>query len=238
VSSSQNSSISGAAGSSSQPTRFPAPLDSATAPLEDRTQAELAALARTFSKGLAFWHLSDQLDPNEAWPKFLPDLSSPVQAEALAATCPQKALFLAFLQMYEEARKELNGVTARHLEFYYREVLGLAPRGPVPDQAHIVASLKKTAAELLVPGGTAFKTKDGLEYAQKSKWWRTAPNSRIEGSLRLTPGLGGCAMQWKRLRRTVSASLSPRRIPRGIRSGTATRFRTPRWDLLFHRPFC
>jgi hypothetical protein len=167
VSSSQNSSISGAAGSSSQPTRFPAPLDSATAPLEDRTQAELAALARTFSKGLAFWHLSDQLDPNEAWPKFLPDLSSPVQAEALAATCPQKALFLAFLQMYEEARKELNGVTARHLEFYYREVLGLAPRGPVPDQAHIVVSLKKTAAELLVPGGTAFKTKDGLEYASE-----------------------------------------------------------------------
>ena len=167
MSSSQTSSISGAAGSSSQPTRFPAPLDSATAPLEDRTQAELVALARTFSKGLAFWHLSGQLDPTESWPKFLPDLSSPVQAEALAATCPQKALFLAFLQMYEEAKKELNGVTTRHLEFYYREVLGLAPRGPVPDQAHIVLSLKKTAAEILIPLGTRFKTKDGLEYASE-----------------------------------------------------------------------
>ena len=167
MSSAQNSSVSGAAGSSSQPTRFPAPLDSATAPLEGRTQAELAALARTFAKGLAFWQPSGQLDPNESWSKFLPDLSSPAQAEVMAGTCPQKALFLAFLQMYEEAKKELNGVTARHLEFYYREILGLAPRGPVPDQAHMVVSLKKTAPELLIPGGTRFKTKDGLEYASE-----------------------------------------------------------------------
>ncbi len=164
---SQNSSIAGAGGSSSQPTRFPAPLDSAFAPLEDRTQADLAALARTFAKGLAFWRLDGQLDPNESWSKFLPDLSALAQAEAQASTCPQKALFLAFLQLYEEAKKELNRVTTRHLEFYYREVLGLVPRGPVPDQAHIVVSLKKTAPEVLIPSGARFKTKDGLEYASE-----------------------------------------------------------------------
>jgi hypothetical protein len=167
MSSSQNSSFAGAGASSSQPTRFPAPLDPAFAALEDRTQADLAALARTFARGLAFWQPGGQLDPSESWSKFLPDLSSLTQAEAQAATCPQKALFLAFLRMYEDARNELNRVTARHLEFYYREVLGLAPRGPVPDQAHIVASLKKTAPEVLIPSGTRFKTKDGLEYASE-----------------------------------------------------------------------
>jgi hypothetical protein len=167
MSSSQDNSIAGTTSSSSQPTRFPAALDSASAPLEGRTQAELAALARAFAKGLAFWRLSGQLDPNESWSKFLPDLSSLVPAEAQAASCPQKALFLAFLHMYEDAKIELNRVTARHLEFYYREVLGLAPRGPVPDQAHILVSLKKTAAELLIPTGTRFKTKDGLEYTSE-----------------------------------------------------------------------
>jgi hypothetical protein len=162
----QNSAIAGTEGSSSQPTRFAPALDPAAAPLEGRTQADLAELAREFASGLVFWHLDERADTSGLWKKFLPDLRSPATTSQSAAS-PQKALFLAFLEMYEEAKKELNGVSARHLEFYYRKILGLSPRGAVPDQAHILVSLKKTASEVVIPSGSRFTTKSGLEYASE-----------------------------------------------------------------------
>jgi hypothetical protein len=162
----QNGSITGVGGSSSQPTRYASALDPATAPLEGRTQADLIDVAREFASGLVFWHLDERVDISGLWKKFLPDLRSPAATSQPAAS-PQRALFLAFLQMYEQAKKELNGVTARHLEFYYRDILGLRPRGAVPDQVHILVSLKKTASEVLIPSGSRFMIKSGLEYASE-----------------------------------------------------------------------
>ncbi|MEX2382296.1 MAG: hypothetical protein WD490_07935 [Opitutales bacterium] len=158
--------ISGTERSTSQPMRFPPALDPASAPLDGRTDEELIAFAREFAEGLAFWHMDDQLGPHGVWPKFLPDLRARGLAEIKreAALSPQKTLVLAFLQLYEKARGELNRVTGRHLDFYYRQVLGLEPDGPQPDRAHLVLALKKTATEVLLPRGAVFSTKTGLPY--------------------------------------------------------------------------
>jgi hypothetical protein len=75
MSSQPSSSSSGFAGSSSQSARFPQPLDPATAPLDGRTPAELAAFARTFAKGLRFWHVDGRDDSSGLWLKFFPDVS-------------------------------------------------------------------------------------------------------------------------------------------------------------------
>jgi hypothetical protein len=154
-------------GSSSQPARFPQALDSASAPPDGRTPGELAAFARTFAKGLRFWHTDGRDDPSGFWLKIFPEVQSIVQAEKLAAASPDKALFITFLQLYLEAQRELNCATARHLEFYYREVLGLIQRGAKPDRSHLILALKKTATELPIPAGTVFSTKSGLRYASE-----------------------------------------------------------------------
>jgi hypothetical protein len=157
----------GAERSTSQPMRFLPALDPTAAPLDSRTDAEVTAWARTFAEGLAFWHGEDQLGAAGIWPRFLPALEAKTLAEAEleAAQAPQKALFLAFLRLYEKARGELNRITDRHLEFYYRQVLGLKPRGPRPDHAHLILALKKTAVEIRVERGAVFSAKPGLQFA-------------------------------------------------------------------------
>ena len=56
---------------------------------------------------------------------------------------PHAALFLAFLELLGEARNTLNTATARHLDFFYREVLQLAGRPAVADQVHVLFELAK-----------------------------------------------------------------------------------------------
>ena len=76
---------------------------------------------------------------------------------------PHYGLFLAFLDLLAVAREDLNGLTARHLDFYYREVLRMAPRGPVPASAHVLFSLaRRVDAHLLNAGSELRAGKDAL----------------------------------------------------------------------------
>ncbi len=58
---------------------------------------------------------------------------------------PHYALFLGFLRLFEYARKEANTLTGRHLDFYYRDILGLKEKPAVPANAHLIAELAKQA---------------------------------------------------------------------------------------------
>ena len=58
---------------------------------------------------------------------------------------PHMALFLAFVELLEHPRSAINGVTARHLRFYYEEVLQLGRKPEVPDLVHIIFELARGA---------------------------------------------------------------------------------------------
>ena len=76
---------------------------------------------------------------------------------------PHYALFLAYLRLLEYARTEVNTLTGRHLDFYYREVLRLKEKGAVPGRAHLLVELARQAPGFLVKGGEPFKAgKDDL----------------------------------------------------------------------------
>ncbi len=64
---------------------------------------------------------------------------------------PHAALFLAFLRLFNHARHALNALTDAHLDFYYREVLQLVPRGPVADRVHVLFELAKNLPPCRVP---------------------------------------------------------------------------------------
>ncbi len=70
---------------------------------------------------------------------------------------PHYALFLAFLRLFRSARDQLNGIGRRHLDFYYREVLRLAPKPAKPDQVHLIAELAKGRESAALSRGTLFK---------------------------------------------------------------------------------
>ncbi|HEX5435510.1 MAG TPA: hypothetical protein VFY05_14820, partial [Candidatus Angelobacter sp.] len=83
---------------------------------------------------------------------------------------PHTTLYIAFAKLLDMLRGRINTLTGRHLDFYYRDVLGLAERGSSPDHAHLSFALAPQVDEYLLPAGTrlaAGKGPDGSvrEYA-------------------------------------------------------------------------
>ncbi len=75
---------------------------------------------------------------------------------------PSLALFMVFLRLYRSAQNELNGFTAKHLDFYYRKYLQFLPAGCTPDSAYLV--FKNVVNDGgLVPKGAAFSGGKGLD---------------------------------------------------------------------------
>lgn len=85
---------------------------------------------------------------------------------------PHMALFIAFIKLFGYAQKELNGLTRKHLEFYYRDVLRLKERQANPDAVYLIYELAKEATEYDLKKGTALtagKDARGEEMIYKTK---------------------------------------------------------------------
>ncbi|MEX2566041.1 MAG: baseplate J/gp47 family protein [Cyclobacteriaceae bacterium] len=74
-----------------------------------------------------------------------------------AETKPHLALFFGFLYIFRIAQEDLNTITSRHLDFYYRDVLQLKENPAVPDQAAVIFHLAKNVVDYLVKKGTLLK---------------------------------------------------------------------------------
>jgi hypothetical protein len=70
---------------------------------------------------------------------------------------PHYALFLSFLSLFEHAKTEVNTLTGRHLDFYYRRVLGLKEKPAEPGHAHLFVELARQVAMYELKGGVLFK---------------------------------------------------------------------------------
>src|SRR6185369_11391706 len=76
---------------------------------------------------------------------------------------PHMALFIAFAELFALARNELNGLTKRHLEFFYRDVLHLNEKPANPDSVFLIYKLAKGVDEFdLVEGRELNAGKDSL----------------------------------------------------------------------------
>ena len=83
--------------------------------------------------------------------------------ESFDAHTPHYALFLAFLKLFRFVQTDVNTITQRHLDFYYKEVLKLLPQPSQVNKAHILVELAKQVNSHLLPAGTELKAgKDSL----------------------------------------------------------------------------
>jgi hypothetical protein len=70
---------------------------------------------------------------------------------------PHTALMTAFLRLLRYAQADANAITGRHLDFYYRTVLRLQERAPVPDRALLSFRPSPASSGSLLPAGTRLK---------------------------------------------------------------------------------
>ncbi|MEM7367447.1 MAG: hypothetical protein AAF587_02530 [Bacteroidota bacterium] len=69
---------------------------------------------------------------------------------------PQAALYLAFIELFQQAQSSLNELTAKHLEFYYRDILAQQERARIPQHAIVLAELSPKTNFHPLPKGTRF----------------------------------------------------------------------------------
>lgn len=166
----------------SQPMRRPAALDPEHARVDERTTADLLAFARQYGKELVYHDDGDRPDGDfgaflgpdadlDALAALVDDPQSPRAARALGALRPHTALFLAFVALLRHGRDHMNTLTRRHLDFHLRAVLGLSPRPPVPDRAHVIVKLARKAEQALLPAGTLLD--GGKDESGKDRLYRT-----------------------------------------------------------------
>lgn len=79
----------------------------------------------------------------------------PADIQALAARA-DITMLMAFFYMLRYPIAQFQRFTRQHLQYYYRNVLGLTPKQAQPDKAHLVLTLNENALPLTLLAGTAF----------------------------------------------------------------------------------
>jgi len=158
----------------SQAGRRLAALDPAYAPIDGRGTAELLDFVQALCKQLRYCGTGDAGDGT--WMDFAAhlgngktDIATTDMAAYLADPArfagdaqqrrwlgrPHFALLLVFLELLGWARDQQNGLTGRHLDWFYRDLLRMRPRPPEPDRATVLFQLAPGVSEARVPAGTA-----------------------------------------------------------------------------------
>jgi hypothetical protein len=137
----------------SQAQRLAATPDPGGLRLDERSEADLRAWAAGLAKQLNFFNEKNGV--TGTWETFFaPDEATLAELRSRGEVPPHYALFLAFLKLFGWAREHFNGLTKRHLDFYYEQILGLARSEGQPDVVYAVVELARQATEVLLPQGT------------------------------------------------------------------------------------
>lgn len=84
---------------------------------------------------------------------------------------PATGLFMAFLKLYQRAQQQLNRFTQRHLDFYYRDVLGVTPQAATPERLYLRFEAEAGSKGVLIAKGRDFTA--GKDEALREIIYRT-----------------------------------------------------------------
>ncbi|MCW3090724.1 MAG: hypothetical protein JWP81_1793 [Ferruginibacter sp.] len=87
---------------------------------------------------------------------------------------PHMTLFITFLQLFKLAQEQMNGLTGKMLDFYYKDVLQLTPKDSIPDKTHIIFELAKDVLQYDIAKDTALNA--GKDASNKEQVYKTATN--------------------------------------------------------------
>lgn len=67
---------------------------------------------------------------------------------------PHVVLFMTFLKLLNHVKSQMNGLTRKHLDFYFLDRLGFTPKDAVPDEVNVLLDLTPGVDQLEVKKGT------------------------------------------------------------------------------------
>ncbi|MGC2776850.1 MAG: hypothetical protein WA418_14575 [Bradyrhizobium sp.] len=146
--------------------------------IDERTTRDLLAFLRGYVENLVYYDADNQ--PAGDWSGLLGDLTddqimafldNPAAASDDRLRRPHFVLLLALFRLLGTARDALNGLVPRHLDYYYRDVLRLAPKPPIPDRVFVLFDLANGAQAVQIPAGTRLPA--GRDAAKRERFFRT-----------------------------------------------------------------
>ena len=120
--------------------------------VDERDLEDLKTFVKAYAEQIRFYKRNTAIADLPTWEKFFVKKVDPKRQ-----TDPHYALFLAFLRLFKIAQDDLNKITQKHLDFYYRDVLQLKEKKATADQAFIIFELAKHVHQHLIPEGTKLK---------------------------------------------------------------------------------
>lgn len=147
-----------------QSDRLPKALSGDYVKIDERSFDDLLAQMAEYAKRLVYF--DDNMNPSGDWTEFFKDVydydKHELKKERIEALSeagdmpPHMALMMAFLKMFEVQQNNLNTLTERHLQFYYKDILGFKPREGENGKATVFFEPVKNAPEAFIPKGTLF----------------------------------------------------------------------------------
>lgn len=124
--------------------------------VDERGLEELLQYAQNLAAEIRFMASDGNWDGD--WEAFFNQRLSSTQE-----TAPHFALFYSFLKLFSFAQQDINTLTQRHMDFYFKEVLKIKEKTAVPDQVYLIVDLAKHISDFLLEKKTSFKAgKDDL----------------------------------------------------------------------------
>ena len=163
-----------------QEQRYITALDPDNFELHDFTIEDWILFAYNFSENLQYYSVSNHETPSGNWKNFFKKITTETLpfrgtreydklkekvAETLeeltkeAKLTPHLTLFVCFLKLLEFSKQRFNQLTKRHLDFYYKEILQVTKKEPIPDQVHVLFELAKKLDSQQIQEGTLLDAK-------------------------------------------------------------------------------
>lgn len=147
-----------------QEDRFPKALDPSTVALDGRRFEDLFQMFIDLSASIHYYG-SDSKNPDGDWRAYFDAITDsdgkfdPARfgdLESRGELPAHLSLMAAFFKMYDVERQNLNLLTARHLDYFYRDILGFSPREGKAGNVSVCIELNKNAKSALIPSGSRF----------------------------------------------------------------------------------
>ena len=158
----------------SQDQRFLDALEPGYAPIHEFSLRNWMLFAYNYATHLRYFNLNEDKKADGNWQVFMKDESEiesylkdaalvegeewlqADEREKILKRDPQSnyephlALFLSFLKLMKFPQEQINGISQRHLDFYYSKVLQLSKQPAVPDRVHLIFELARNATDEIV----------------------------------------------------------------------------------------
>ena len=95
---------------------------------------------------------------------------------------PGTALFITFLKLYSYVQNDLNEITGKHLDYFYKEILQQKIKPSEPDHVHVYFTLADHVESYVVEKGTLFKAgidEEGYDFVYEADDFLTINQTKI-----------------------------------------------------------